>query len=653
MSTFLSRFLSARRSKSTLPLPVTVEKVEPQIVHHERVDDAQATPEASLDSPSQNVKLDSKIHPDLSALFASVEDALKTVERAAEVKKRKHVYDDSESENEDDAQGETPDEQSTHDQVLYASFGSELGTGWPTFSQEVSASLDALEKSHIPNRHGPPISTNFRPSITDPVLSWSPKPEESSESLRPSGKSVSTPALYSSPETQQNTQTSVYYSPTFGTFGFPSPAPFTPTDSPSFPPPAFHSTPKTSSSRHQSVRKRSRATTTRERLAGLGVPPLPSNLGRKRSKSEQPRPPRRMISSIVYERARRQRTLSRTPVKPSRIPVRRKSAEWNAHAATAGVVANPKETTEFGWPAEVSREILRLSLGDHAMVRAQQQERPTRTITEPEMSAAKFRNFKRDGPRASHVSQMQSIRPGISDCRLSSTPHLRSSVSQPAPSSTLPSSAPRRHARRQTVATELASTTRAPAVARQKPAKSRSYSSDYVLDARSDAKMDAAGSVVDHGRSESGDKIEWQSRELQEFISLNDDGKDVSLSVLRPSTPMKKSESESTYETAGSSSFLHAPSLSVIAPTPRGSPNRSRTDSGALPDVGDGLQVPTPPPQSDKSIGKRKAEESEDGSPPNLRGSKSKKSALVSEGKRTSILRLFSRCFAYIDMEHV
>ena len=43
---------------------------------------------------------------------------------------------------------------------------------------------------------------------------------------------------------------------------------------------------------------------------------------------------------------------------------RRSSAEWSAHQATFGVVDD--SSVEYGWPAAVSKEILRLSLGDDA-----------------------------------------------------------------------------------------------------------------------------------------------------------------------------------------------------------------------------------------------------------------------------------------------
>ena len=43
---------------------------------------------------------------------------------------------------------------------------------------------------------------------------------------------------------------------------------------------------------------------------------------------------------------------------------RRSSADWNARQATAGVSSG--SISEYGWPAQVSREIIRLSLGEPA-----------------------------------------------------------------------------------------------------------------------------------------------------------------------------------------------------------------------------------------------------------------------------------------------
>ena len=50
---------------------------------------------------------------------------------------------------------------------------------------------------------------------------------------------------------------------------------------------------------------------------------------------------------------------------------RRSSAEWSAHQATSGVLSGDS-TLDFGWPAAVSKEILRLSLGDDAVGNARE-----------------------------------------------------------------------------------------------------------------------------------------------------------------------------------------------------------------------------------------------------------------------------------------
>ena len=120
--------------------------------------------------------------------------------------------------------------------------------------------------------------------------------------------------------------------------------------------------------------------------------------------------------------------------------------------------------------------------------------------------------------------------------------------------------------------------------------------------------MGATGVTAHHKRVENENKIDWESAELQEFISREESGESSGDALRPPTTPTKKSESESTYQTAGSSSYLQAPSLSVIAPTPRSSPGGSRHNSGGLPGATYGLQVPSDSPQTANSKGKRKAQ---------------------------------------------
>ncbi|KAL5482382.1 hypothetical protein ACEPAI_8976 [Sanghuangporus weigelae] len=650
MPTFLTRLRSLRRSRPNSTSNPPIKSIATDVARNEKRDAHTAVEDdASPESPSRNVELDSKIYPDLSALFASVEEALKSHERVAEAQNEVHLYDDSDSEN-DYGDEQVRDAQrlahSTNDSALYASFGSGLGTGWSTFGQDDSPCPQVPQRTHIVssrdnnrNNNGRVIAANFRPSsTTDAVLSWSPKPVESLESLRPTNFSYSSPALYPSPEIQQqNTQTSVYYSPSPGTFGYPTPPHFDPVDFPSFPAPAFHSTPKTSaSSRTRSLPKRSPRTSGRSRIPRL----ISNNSRMKRTKSDLPRTSRRRTSTHAIGALEQKLASIRSSTSVSKIPVRRKSAEWNSRAATAGVVADPKQTTEFGWPAEVSREILRLSLGEDLMLHSHShgQDAPTTpAATTPVSQLVGMRdtqnrdaNLKRGAPRVSHGHKLNErliIRPSISEHRLSSA-HLYQSTVPPSSST---SSAPGRSDGTQTTATQVSSTPSAPSVAAPKNSRSQS-SGDNALDTnKSDSEMGATGVAAHHKRSESENKIDWESAELQEFISREESGGDLSGDALRrPSTPMKKSESESTYQTAGSSSYLHAPSLSVIAPTPRSSPGGSRHNSGAsgaLPEATYGLQVPTPPPQTAKSKGKRKAEESEDGSPspPDVRAPQNKK----------------------------
>ncbi|KAH7922941.1 hypothetical protein BV22DRAFT_971471, partial [Leucogyrophana mollusca] len=80
-----------------------------------------------------------------------------------------------------------------------------------------------------------------------------------------------------------------------------------------------------------------------------------------RHHSSLPRVHQIFPSSASDERQRlrgEQRPRART-VSGKTKHVRRSSADWSAHQATVGV----NSTLDYGWPAEVSRQILRLSLG--------------------------------------------------------------------------------------------------------------------------------------------------------------------------------------------------------------------------------------------------------------------------------------------------
>lgn len=636
MPSFLTRIRSPRRPKD-------ISTQDNNIIETERNEERlpPISLDASLDSPSQNVELDSKIHPDLSALFASVEDALKSVGRPATAQQQARVNDDTAAEwmsgysyGEERIEGEGSDTRSVDN-------GAHYGAGWSTFGRDASINLNDIERGRTFNRGGATSAkymsdANFRPSSAEAVLSWSPEPDNTPfVSPRPSGSSYQ--ASYPSPEVRQSLEQTVYYSPSPRTFGYPSPQQFTPADSPSLPLPAFQSTPKMAASPLQSMHKPSQDTSSRFRFSGL--PPLSATFGKiRRAQSDQPKASKIFSRSSVDEVAAAQpQTPSRPSTTASREPSRRQSAEWNARAASAGINADGAPTAEFGWPAEVSREILRLSLGEHAMAHTQGAPSTAmrRTATDPANAVAKSRNrtdSKRDPPRVSHEQQdnakatVRLVKSSNSEQRPSSA-HLYSTT-LPRPSSS--SAALGRNDELHYFATQLASTPRAPTVASRKAMKSRSHSSDTAQDAE-------AGATEGGGNRRSGsrNRVDWDSAELQNFLSSEGGARDLAGNTLRPSTPIKQSSSASTYETAGSSSFLHAPSLSVIAPTPRGSPGRSRTDSGA--EGEDGLQVPTPPPQSDKSKGKRKADESEEVTPPDLRGAKAKKTTFAAEGKRMSI----------------
>ena len=97
MPTFLTRLRSLRRSRPSSTPDRHVKSTHSEAVRREGRRDALASVEdATPESLGRDVELDSKIYPDLSALFASVEEALKCHERVAEAQEVR-LYDESES----------------------------------------------------------------------------------------------------------------------------------------------------------------------------------------------------------------------------------------------------------------------------------------------------------------------------------------------------------------------------------------------------------------------------------------------------------------------------------------------------------------------------------------------------------------------------
>ena len=494
--------------------------------------------------------------------------------------------------------------------------------------------IDKTRKFVIPESVS---EVNLRQSIStsEAVLSWSPKKEVTSE---PGSDHISTGSskhTFSSSEVLQRTPTGCGV-PSPGTFGFPSPLSQMSVGSPNSPHPPFHSTPKIKSSHKLMISPVRLMSPSHEPISvpSSQLPFISSRRDQSYLRSEQRIDESFSRRNEPGERDVRAR-LSTFSSQSSRRPQRRKSAEWNAHAASAGVNADPSQRAEFGWPAEVSHEILRLSLGRLAAPKVSTYD--VSASTKIESRRDRRMSITTNGkPRVSHESKI--VR---SSDRMRSKEDREQSFSSvyPRQQQSLSTPLPVRNNGRDSLVTQHSSSPRAPSVAPRKSSKTRSILvADNVLEAKTDDRkgaLSSTGSAVYHRRSGSVNQEDWSSENLQNFI------KDANMELFSSelTTPIKQSASHSSYDTAGSSSFLHAPSLSVITATPQSSQSRSRRQSGANSDLGsDNLQVPpvpTLPEQSEKGKGKRKADDSEDVAPPEKRSSKTKKTTFA-EGKRKS-----------------
>ncbi|KAI5123102.1 hypothetical protein M0805_001458 [Coniferiporia weirii] len=682
MPSFLSRLRAPRSSKkSTLNTADNdaVDVGEPHAVHRPL--------DASQASNSPKPVLDNRIAPNISALFASAEDelagaqseGLKPSRRSARRATTRHSSDGTE------VSGGTKrkwkgKERAPVDEIWGkrsmdsgTSLARTAQTGWSTFGRDDNPS-NAESKAFDRVRGRRSSDDNAHPVDADEVLSWSPKAEVSPESPKSSASSRSFPTSQGSPEAEgRHSVHSIFYSPSPRTFGHPTPKQITPPDTPALPFPPFQSTPRSSVTPFSSLPKTSpRSPLSRFRFAtGVSLTPLSSTFGKViRSQSERPK-----ASNIFYnapttelgeQRGRTSSRLSTTSEAPPE-PRRRQSAEWNAQAAAAGVAVSESQSQDFGWPAGVSREILRLSLGRRAIV--QDALTPTKAAilaaaavvgSGPDMASASpsasgpGRSRKgKSRPRVSHELHtdarppMDLMRAGDAEQGLPSSPSRLLHFSPPSSSFSSSKAVPTGLAEHSFEKAATHDGAPHPAAFPEDLISRLSSPPDNVLDApdahtHPHVNVEVARRMDEHRRGGSEGQVEWNSRQLQDFIVAGagagageENAKEGGGgSTLLPGTPIKPSASASTYQTAGSSSFLHAPSLSVIAPTPQGSPNRSKNESptNTQPVAGEGLQVSTP--LSDKSKGKRKAEDSEDGSPPGSRGSKGKKTTFAAEGKR-------------------
>ena len=208
-----------------------------------------------------------------------------------------------------------------------------------------------------------------------------------------------------------------------------------------------------------------------------------------------------------------------------------------------------------------------------------------------------------------------------------------------------------------------------------------SSSSNPNPSAGTDIGRSASKGMIQHIRSDSENQIRWESRQLQDFLATG-----VRLvEKERPVTPDASKGgnlgTSSTQFPGSPSSYLSPPAVSVMvtAPTPQGSPGRARASSSSTDDgvqaANFSLSLNVPPEAhstprkstsggSSKSQGKRKAEESDEGSPPGERivrlsmgsvsGSrKTKTSFAATEGLERGMLCLFFCLFLFCRHEFI
>ena len=480
------------------------------------------------------------------------------------------------------------------------------------------------------------------------VLSWSP-PTEPDELPSPDNSVLSRSAVQTPAHPAVAVQVNTFDSPSPRTFGHPTPLQPSPSLPPPLPFPAFHSTPKTPVRPLLSSVANDSSEVSRSRISNSSALTPFSTFGRAfRTQSEKAKAPHTFMGA-TKEKSAEQKPRYRTRVSSSaRGHRRRESAEWRARSASAGVVSSSSQ--DFGWPADVSREIIRLSLGSEVVAPAQGNAERIRedsdlaglqyTTRHRTLSAPTRRLHNHDysgshdlltgssrllGPYA-HRSSEQG--PGSSHSLfLLSSPASSAASSSPrnGGASVIPQPSQTGFSKNLTPQRSL------------KDLKGKSRLLDDNGSAAVDSDVQTAGGyskerMIQHIRTPSENQVKWESSQVQDFLAVGyEDGH-----ALRPSTPIKQSESSSTYLTAGSSSLLQPPSVSVQSPTPQGSPGRSRKESGLSVGNGLGLQVPisdiSTPEKSEKSQGKRKADDSEDGSPPGSKGSR-KTSFAMPEGR--------------------
>lgn len=397
-------------------------------------------------------------------------------------------------------------------------------------------------------------------------------------------------------------------------------------------------------------------------LNSLGLPPMSSTFGKNpRSRALSDRPKASKIFSDtntmheeigLAETSRSQPFVNSTNLKlrsgsdppkhrsNRRSAKRRRSAEWRSHTAAAGVTASPKDASNYGWPADVSRAILQLSLGDPATATTSTSTREVQHTKTSSISSASrgqsadlrpttdkeaiyARPNKEGGsqyntfPASRRQSQMRTegpphalsfsfpILPSPSSSPSTARPAFNAGPASAAAEPTVSQPGPRHTSHSQGVGSKISET--------RGHGTGRTDEAGNGTGAQREGKEKDSG-MIHHVRSTSESHIRWSSKKMQDLLDRaelesGEGGMRHDTSIaLPPRDTLRLVPSTSSRD-----------NLSPTRPISPGSPDRLHSDS-----VDEPFATSTPPPpKSDKSKGKRKADEAEDGSPPKSEGRKS------------------------------
>ncbi|KLO15932.1 hypothetical protein SCHPADRAFT_234674 [Schizopora paradoxa] len=329
---------------------------------------------------------------------------------------------------------------------------------------------------------------------------------------------------------------------------------------------------------------------------------------------------------------------------------RRRSAEWRSHTAAAGVTASPKEASNYGWPADVSRAILQLSLGEPAMATTTTLTREVQHTKTSSISCASrgqsavllptsdkeamYARPNREGvsqyntfPASRRQSQMRTevpphalsfsfpILPSPSSSPSTASPAFNAGPASAPAEPTVSQPGPRQTSRSQGIGSKI-SETRGLGTGRTDEIGNGTGATREGKSKERDSGM-IHHDLLDRAELESGEGGVRQDTSI----------------ALPPKETLRLVPSTSSKD-----------QLVSARPTSLGSLDRLHSNS-----VDEPIATSTPPPKSDKSKGKRKAEETEDGSPPKSEGRKSSFAATSMRAGNEFACRLLFRLQAIHD----